>query len=356
MLHEDDVAGLFPSDIIAVFHHIFADILVAHLRLYRFHTVPLAGLLQPQIGHNSRNNRVVGKLSALIPVFSADKHDFVAVYQLSVLVYGKTAVCISVVGETAVQMLFFYIFLQGLNVRRTALPVDVGSVRLIVNHKCLCAESVKHALGHRGGTAVGAVQTYTHVLEGTGGDGNQMTDIAVPPRRKINGAADIFPEGKRYLRNPLVDIGFDLSLHSRVHFSSGSGNYFYSVIVERIVAGGYHDPAVKLLGADNIGNAWRRRYVEQIRVRSGGRKPRRQRIFKHIAGPAGVLPDYNLSPALFSVVPAQKPAHLIGMFYRKPDICLSPKTICSKIFTHDFSSYNDTAAFLFLLKSLHMIT
>lgn len=49
---------------------------------------------------------------------------------------------------------------------RTSIVVNVGAVRLGIDHVGFCAESVKNSLGNVPGASVGTVQRHLHSAEG----------------------------------------------------------------------------------------------------------------------------------------------------------------------------------------------
>ena len=85
--------------------------------------------------------------------------------------------------------------------------------------------------------------------------------------------------------------------------------------------------------------------MKQIGICSGSGQTGSQRILKHIATASRILSDHNSATSLrvlrsllcrLSIVPAEKTSHLISVLHRQIDICLSTKSVCSKIFSHKF--------------------
>ena len=61
---------------------------------------------------------------------------------------------------------------------------------MVVDDMGLCAQSIEYVLGNSRSAAVGAVQSHFFALEGTGGNGDQITDVAVSACGVVGGAAD----------------------------------------------------------------------------------------------------------------------------------------------------------------------
>ena len=70
----------------------------------------------------------------------------VACNNVALFVNRKTAVSVAVVSKAYVEAVVDYELLQVLNVSLAAVGVDVEAVGVVVDHICLCAESVKYAL------------------------------------------------------------------------------------------------------------------------------------------------------------------------------------------------------------------
>jgi len=64
------------------------------------------------------------------------------------VVYGDTAVCVTIVCKTDIQTFIYHKLSQNFNVCGTAPTVDVGSVRLIIDYVSFCTECVKNTLGN----------------------------------------------------------------------------------------------------------------------------------------------------------------------------------------------------------------
>ena len=231
-------------------------------------------------------------------------------------------------------MFLSYIFLKLFDVGGTTAAVDVCSVRLVVDHICLGADGIKHALGYGRGTSVGAVESDSHVFKGFCRNRDQVSNVAVSSGCKIHGASDVFSRCERDLRCSVVDVGFDLRFDVGFQFLSQAVDDFDSVVIERVVAGGDHNSAVKVFGTDNIGNARGGRYVQQISVCSRCGQSCYQRIFEHVAGASGVFSNDDLCFVVFSEIPSEESSHFICMLNRQINVCFSAKSICSKIFTH----------------------
>ena len=96
----------------------------------------------------------------------------------------------------------------------TAVRINIGAIRCIIDHICLCLKSIKNTFCNGRRTAVCTVQTYPYILEITAWDRDQITDIAVTSGCKIHSPPNICAGCQRKLLDLSVQIcldpGFDL--------------------------------------------------------------------------------------------------------------------------------------------------
>ena len=73
---------------------------------------------------------------------------------------------------------------------RTGIVVNVGAIRLGVDHVCFGAESVKNSLGNVPGASVGTVQRHLHAAEGIDTQRDQITYVTVSSGNIVYCTAD----------------------------------------------------------------------------------------------------------------------------------------------------------------------
>ena len=231
------MAGLFPSDSIAVGQHILADIFITHRGLYILHPLSLQSLIESQIGHDRSHNHIVFEFALLFQVLSADIHNQITVHHISFMVYSNTAVRVPIVRKADVQAVFLDKLLQNFDVGRAAVSIDVGAVRLVVDYISFRPQRVENTLGNRRRTPVGTVQSHLDIFEIPGGNRDQITNVAVSPRRKIHRAPNVFLHSQRNLLNFTVDIFLNLLLNLSFDFLSVAIDDLNSIVIKRIVTG-----------------------------------------------------------------------------------------------------------------------
>ena len=335
VLREDDVAALLAADAVAVLDHVLVDVLVAHLGLLVVDARLVQRLVEAEVAHHGRHDRVVQQLSALLHVQAIDVEDVVAGDHVALLVHRQAAVRVAVKGEAHVQLLVAHQLLQMLDVGRAAVHVDVVAVGLGVDHVGLRAQRVEDALGDLPGSAVGAVKAHAHVAEAVAAHRDQVADVAVAARDVVHGPADVLAVGDRDLQ-PVVDVLLDLQDRLLVHLLAFAVEELDAVVVERVVAGGDHDAAVKVVHAGDVGHRGRGGDVHDVGVRAGGHQARAQRVLEHVGGPAGVLADDHLALLALAraVVPAQEAADLDRVLKRQRLVGFAAEAVRAEIFSH----------------------
>ena len=95
---------LLAAEAVFLQQHFFQYIPVAHLCGYKIHTVFFTKTDKPHIGHNGAYHRVFSKFPPGFHIQGANRHNKIAVYQVSLIVYRKAAVRVAVKGYAGIQM------------------------------------------------------------------------------------------------------------------------------------------------------------------------------------------------------------------------------------------------------------
>ena len=333
--------GLLSADRVAELRHALVDVLVAHGRLHRFNAQRVQRTVQAEVRHDRGHDRVRRQLSPLLQVLAAEVEDVVARDDIALLVHAQAAIRIAVKRKAHVQTLFHDKALQGLDVRRTRIAVDVRAVRRVVQNENLSAELPIQPRRQAPGAAVGAVQTNAHPREGLRREAQEMLQIEFSTLGIIDDAANGFPLRQGKLGRLPVQVCLDEIDHLVLHLLSPRVQELDSVVIEGIVAGGDHDATVKAHFARDIRNRGRGRDVQQVRLRAGGGQAPDQRVLEHVARSPRVLAHrdaHGTSLPRFSIlllkVPSKEAPDLVRMLRRELDVRLAPEAVGSKILSH----------------------
>ena len=182
------------------------------------------------------------------------------------LVNGQAAICISVVSKSDIQAFFLYECLQALDVGGSTVFVNIGSVRLVVNDIGLRTQCIENTLRDSRCTSVGTVKSDSHGLERSGRQGNKITDITVSSCCEIYRSSDVLSGSKRNLLGLAINVILDLLLNLCFQFVAAAIDDLNSVVIERVMAGGNHDTAVKSFRTYHIGYTRRGGYMQKIYI------------------------------------------------------------------------------------------
>ncbi len=226
--------------------------------------------------------------------------------------------------------------------------VDVRAVGLRAHDEGARAQRLEHGLGDHPGRAVGAIQADAQAAEAVQAVADQVAHVAVAAADVIHRLADVLLQREGQLLHllaehvqPAVQVVLDQFDGVLAHLLAVAVQQLYAVVVEGVVGRRDHDAAVELVGVGDPGHAGRGGDVEHVGVRAAGRQARDQRVFKHVAGTAGVLADDDLrvlpvagKAPLLGIVPAQEAPHLVGMVRRQCNVGLPPEAVGAEIFAH----------------------
>lgn len=184
------------------------------------------------------------------------------------------------------------------------------------------AQRFKDGFGDIPRASVGAIQTDAHVFIRMCRQRNQIADITVAAGNIIHDFAQLFALGRRHIAfDPQcgqisIQVRLDISDGFVVHFLTAAVDELDAVVIKRVMRRGNHHAAIKIIHAGDICDARRRRHMKHIRIRAGSGQARNNRIFKHIAGTAGILADDHarLSALARAIIPADELADPIRMF------------------------------------------
>ena len=95
----DDVARLLAAEHVVAAQHLLHDVAVADVRDDDVDALALHGLMEAQVGHHRRDDRVTAQASLRLQVAGDDGDDEVAVHQAAVTIDGEHPVAVAVEGQ-----------------------------------------------------------------------------------------------------------------------------------------------------------------------------------------------------------------------------------------------------------------
>lgn len=249
--------------------------------------------MEADIGHDCRDDRVVGQLAILHHVHRAHDEDVVAVDDLAFLVDAEAAVRIAVVRDAEVRAVLEDGLLQGLEVRRAAAVVDVRAVRQRVNDLDRGAE-VAQDLRHRlAGGAIRAVEHDLDALEALLARRDHELHVLIQEIRAVLDVADVLRRRARVVivRLELMHDGLELILDGIRQLVAVAAEELDAVVVERIVRGRDDDAGLSLMLACEVCDGRRRDDAGEHRAAARRADAGRQRRLEHLARDARIAAD-----------------------------------------------------------------
>ena len=124
--------------------------------------------VEPEVGHHGDHHRVVTKQSAAVQIGRADRQDVVAVDHVAELVDSDQTVGITIEGDPDVCPLGAHHGLQPGRIGGAAAIVDVGAVRLGVDHHDLRPAALKDLGDEVRGSPVGGIDDHPQTRRACG--------------------------------------------------------------------------------------------------------------------------------------------------------------------------------------------
>ena len=152
---------------------------------------------------------------------------------------------------------------------RTTVGINIRTIRLIMNNISFRTQCIKNTFRNGRCTSIWAVQSHSYIFKCTGRNRNQISDIAVSSCWEIYCSSDILSLCQRQLFQLAVNIFLNLLFYGSFHLLSVAVHNFNSVVIERIMAGGNHNTAVKILCTHHVRHAWCCCYMKKIHICTG---------------------------------------------------------------------------------------
>ena len=134
------MTGLLSSEIISVFQHIFKNITIPDFCFLYMNALFFTHQTESQIRHHGDNNGVLCKFSVFFQEISANRHDLISIYQLSVFIYSKHTIRISVKCNTDICLFGNNSCTQFVHMGRTTIGINVRSIWIGMNSDQICPQ------------------------------------------------------------------------------------------------------------------------------------------------------------------------------------------------------------------------
>ena len=292
MVVQDDVAGLFATEVEAALAHPFHDIAVADLGALQREVVVVQQPLEPEVGHDRGDHTTALEQATFCPVEGDEGHDLVAVDDLTLLVTDDDPVGVAVESNADVGAVAFDRLGQGFGMGRTAVGVDVQAVGLDAHRADFRAQLIEGGRRDPVAGPVGAVDGDAQALQAQALGEAGLGDLDVAGLGVVDALDPAEGVGRCQIGvQRLIHHRFNLQL-DRIRQLVAVGAEKLDAVVEIGVVGGRdHHPDVGAHRAGHHGHARRRQRTEGPHVHPGRGEACDQRRLDHIARQTRVLAD-----------------------------------------------------------------
>ena len=180
---EHDVPALLPAEGQISVRHGLQHVSVTDGHLQDLDAVLRHPQPEPEVGHHGDDDRVLGQATVGVAIDGADPDDLIAVDQPARGIDGQHPIGVAVEGEPDVGAAGHDRTPKVIGVGRAAVRVDVGAVRLVVDHLHRRAERPEHSRGDCGGGPVGTVDHDRQPRQPAALDGARPPIRPSDPRR-----------------------------------------------------------------------------------------------------------------------------------------------------------------------------
>ena len=295
MLGNDDVPRLLTTQAVITSIQVREHIAVADLRRSDLNTLLFHRKLEAKVRHHRCDEGRLLQLAALFHRDREDRHDLVTVDNIALGINGQAAVCIAVVREPQVSVMFQHSALQNIDMRRSAIFIDVERVGFVKNRDDIGAGGlIRHGRSRRRST-IRAIHHNPNAIQGRRHSPGEMEQIAL---QGVGGFLDNTTNSRtrRASLGQLQHGGFDLRLDRVVKFEATSREELDPVIRHGVVACGNNNAHVSAIIVGQECHSGGRNDAHAEDVDTLACHPRRQRGRQHLPRHTRVTPHNSDRP------------------------------------------------------------
>ncbi len=254
IFQKNNVAGLLAANDIAAAQHFFEDVAISNGSAGEGDAFACEDTLEAEIGHGRGDDTIALELVLRFEVARDGEKNAIPVNDFARFADEEGAVGISIEGHAELGALGDHALLQTFEMKRAAAGVDVAAVGRHTHREDLRAERAEEFGTEFVGGAVGAVQKDAEAGKFGSRKDAAAKKIEILGVERFVGyeTRRIFRRGSRAMfQNISFEFFFDgiRELHARV------GEELHAIVVVRIVRGGDDDAGLKIVLANETGDA-----------------------------------------------------------------------------------------------------
>ena len=256
VFEKNDVAGLFAADDVAAAQHFFEDIAIADGSASERDAFAGEDAFEAEIGHGRGDDAVAFELVLGFEVARDGEKNAIAVDDFAGFADEEGAVGIAIEGHAELSALGEHALLQTIEMERAAAGVDVAAIGRYAHRDDFGAERVKEFRAELVGGAIGAIEKdpETGKLGAVNDAAAKKIEIFGVERSVGDEEGRIF---RRRIAAMLEDVRFERFFDGIRELHACVREKLYAVVVVRIVRGGNNDAGLKIILANEAGDAGR---------------------------------------------------------------------------------------------------
>ena len=297
------MSGLFAAQIGARFAHPFRHVAVADLGAVQMQAILLHQALQPEVGHDRRDDAAAAQPSVCNPGTGDQRQYLVSIHDVSIFVGDNQPVGVAIQRDSDMRAVPHHLRAQEIRHRGAAAPVDVEAVRGHADRHDCRAKFPQHRGCDSIGSAIGTIEDDLQIVQSQPPRETGLHRLDIPPPRVFE------PRCSTQLRRRCHAVG-EVAVHQRFDLKFPFVGQFVAVRTEQldavifvsIMRRGDHHPQIGPQAAGQHRDGWRRQWAQQGDVHTRTDETGGQSRLDQIARQACIFADHDF----VSVRPARE--------------------------------------------------
>ena len=254
VFQKDDVAGLLAADDVAGAQHFLENVAIADRGAGECDSLTGEDALKTEIGHGCGDNAIALELILRFEVARNGKKNAVAVDDFSCFADEESAVGVAVECDTELGALGGHALLQTFKMKRAAAGVDVAAVRRHTHRDDIGSERAEKLGTEFIGGAIGAVQKDSKARQFSSREDAAAKKLEIFSVERFVGDKESRILGRRF-GTVLENVRFEYFFDGIGKLHAGVREKLYAIVVVRIVRSGNDNAGLKIILADEAGDA-----------------------------------------------------------------------------------------------------
>ena len=256
------MAGLFAADDVTASEHFFENVAVADGGTSERNAFTGQDEFEAEIGHGSGDDAIPFELVLRFEVASDGEENAIAVDDFAGFANEEGAVGIAIEGHTELGALGDHALLQTFEMERAAAGIDVAAIGGDAHLDDIGAERTEEFGAELVGGAVGAIENDAEAGKSGAGKDTAAKKIQILRVQRL-----VSVKKKRIFRRRIgavfENVGFQLFFDRVRELHAGVGEKFDAIVLIGIVRGGDDDTCLKIILANEAGDAWGGDYTSE---------------------------------------------------------------------------------------------